>query len=498
MDAAGDPPSLPEGFGALGPAVVTPPPGPAAQALARRLAVVESRNVTFLDPEALPVFWTEARGANVRDADGNRYLDLTGAFGVGLAGHAHPRVRAALHAQGERLLHGMGDVHPPEVKVRLLERLAALAPWPETRGFLANAGSEAVEAALKTALLATGRPGILAFEGGYHGLTLGSLAATHREDFRAPFAPHLHGGVRFAPFPDVLGPPPWAVPGGAAEAAVGEAATAEPAMAEDLEADRGAVRAAVEAALEAVEAALEAGARAGLPVGAVLIEPVQGRAGVRVPPPGFLAGVAERARAAGALVIHDEIFCGLGRTGRTWASAWDGEAARPDLLCIGKALGGGLPVSALLGEAAVMEAWPISRGEALHTSTFLGHPLAAATALAFLDVLEEEALPARALALGETLRTGLEAALADNPPPGYRGVRGRGAFLGIVLDRENAPPAAGVRVAGEALRRGVILLPAGPCGEVVELSPSAFLTPGQVEVALELVVEAIRAACRSR
>ncbi len=454
-------PDLPSGFGSLLPEVRSPRVGPATRVLAARLGRVESRNVTFLDPMDLPPFWTEARGANVRDAEGNCFVDLTGAFGVALAGHAHPRVVKAIREQGERLLHGMGDVHPPETKVRLLEALARIAPWPRARSFLANSGSEAVEAALKTAVLATGRSGILAFEGSYHGLTLGALAATHREDFRAPFRSQLHGRVHFLPFPDLTDPDP------------------EGAMAQ---------------ALDRVEAVLEGGGAGEGGIGAVILEPIQGRAGVRVPPPGFLAGVGERARAHGAVVIHDEIFCGLGRTGRVWASAWEGESARPDLLCTGKALGGGLPMSALVGDARVMDAWPASRGEALHTSTFLGHPLAAATALAFLEILEGDDLPARATEVGAHLRRGLEAALASDPPAGFRGIRGRGAFLGIVLEGEGAPSPPGVRVAAAALDRGYIVLPAGPGGEVVELSPPLCLTPEQIEGAVGAVAEALRGA----
>ncbi|CAN5744984.1 aspartate aminotransferase family protein [soil metagenome] len=411
----------------------------------------------------VPIFWTAARGANVLDADGNVYLDLTGAFGVAVAGHAHPAVLDALASQGARLVHGMGDVHPPEIKVQLLERLAALAPWTDCRGFLANSGSEAVEAALKTALLATGRPGILAFEGGYHGLTLGSLNATHRPDFREPFAARLHGGVHFAPFPDAL-----------------EASGAE--------------EAALVASLAAVDRLLDEAAAAGGPVGAVLVEPIQGRAGVRVPVSGFLAGVAERARRAGAVVIHDEIFSGFGRTGRMFAADWEKEEARPDRLCVGKALGGGLPLSAGLGPAAVMDAWPASSGEALHTSTFLGHPLACATALAFLRVLEREELVAGALGMGDHLRTGLVRAL--DGVAGVRGIRGRGMFLGIVLDGAEAPQAAGVRVAEEALRRGVILLPAGSEGEVVELTPPLVLTRAQADAAVEIVAASVLAVLR--
>jgi 4-aminobutyrate aminotransferase-like enzyme len=458
-------------FGSEGPRVRAIPPGPASRALAARLARVESRNVTFLGPsreapfDAAPVFWTAARGANVRDADGNVFLDMTGAFGVAVAGHARPEVGNAMAAQASRLVHGMGDVHPPEVKVRLLERLAELCPWPDTRAFLASSGSEAVEAALKTALLATGRPGILAFEGGYHGLTLGALATTFRTDFRAPFAAHLHGGVHFAPLPDVL-------------------------ESEGREAE------ALERALARVDLLLARAESEGMPVGAVLLEPIQGRAGVRVPVPGFLAGVAERARRAGALVIFDEIFTGFGRTGHLFAHEAErrpgGETVVPDLMCVGKALGGGLPLSACLGDAAVMDAWPPSTGEALHTSTFLGHPLACATALAFLDVLEAESLPDRAVATGESLRSGLAEVLSGLP--GMRGIRGRGLFLGLVLDGPGAPDSAGVRVAEEALRRGVIVLPAGASGEVVELSPPLVLTPAQVDAAVQILGASVRAA----
>jgi 4-aminobutyrate aminotransferase-like enzyme len=438
--------------------------------LAARLARVEAPTVTDLganraDPgDASPIFWTEARGAQVVDADGNRYLDLTGAFGVSLAGHAHPSIVSALTQQAGQLIHGMGDVYPPEIKVRLLERLAAISPWtPEARpqGILASAGAEAVEVALKTALLSTGKPGVLAFEGGYHGLTLGALAATSRQDFRNPFKAHLHPGVWFAPFPDQL------------EA---ESEGKDPVQA-------------VADALTEVERILAEAARQHRPIGAVLLEPIQGRGGVRVPPPGFLAGVAERARSAGALVIHDEIFSGMGRTGRIWASEW--EASPPDLLCAGKALGGGLPLSVCMGPAEVMAAWPNSTGEALHTSTFLGHPLASATALAYLDLLEEIPIPARAEALGQELKAGLETSLSGCP--GLRGIRGRGLFLGIVLDGPGAPPAAGVAVAREALARGFITLPAGPCGQVVELSPPAILTPSQVQEAVDGVTAAIRA-----
>lgn len=438
-----------EPFGRQIPRVVTPPPGPRSRELARRLASTESRNVTFLAHD-FPVFWEEARGANVRDVDGNTFVDLTAAFGVAAAGHAHPRIVEAVARQAGRLTHGMGDVHPPALKVELLERLLALAPWEEGRGVLASTGSEAVEIALKTALLATGRPGILAFEGGYHGLTLGALAATHREDFRRPFARRLYGGVARAPFPRST--------------------------------EEGA------AALDRLSHLLEGRAGGGDPIGAVVVEPIQGRGGVRIPPPGFLKEVADRTRQAGALLVLDEVFTGFGRTGALFAFQHEGVV--PDLLCVGKALGGGLPLSACLGPREVMDAWPPSRGEALHTSTFLGHPLACAAALAFLDVLESEGLVARAREAGEALMRRLRDALGARE--GEVGIRGRGLLVGLEHQGPDGE-GGGVRLATAALARGVLTLPAGEAGEVLELCPPLVVTDPQVDAAVEVLFEALAA-----
>lgn len=475
-----------EAFGDGLPRLLGVPPGPRSLEMADRLSLVESRNVTFRDPE-FPVFWSEARGANVRDVDGNVYVDLTGAFGVAVAGHTHPRIASAIEAQSRLLVHGMGDVHPPERKLALLERLGALMPWPEPRGVLASSGSEAVEIALKTAHLATGRPGVVAFRGSYHGLTLGALSTTARNEFRAPFRARIPEDVSFAPFPDPLRD--------------GEEAA--------------------RVALRALDDVLGESEKRGAPPGAILIEPIQGRAGVRIPPAGFLAEVVRRAEKVGALSIFDEVFTGFGRTGTLFAFEADGVV--PDLLCLGKALGGGLPLSACMGPARVMNAWPTSSGEALHTSTFLGHPLSCASALAFLDVLEEEELPARARHEGLWLLAWLREALEGCPWVGE--VRGRGLFVGVELvDADSgleadlaspvqgpgtedgrkpprpprAPPrglgaweGAGARVAVQLLRKGLLVLPAGDRGEVVELSPPLTISRKQLEWAAETLAETI-------
>lgn len=436
-------------FGRALPSVTVPPPGPRSRELARRLAGVESRNVTYLGDD-FPVFWEEALGANVRDADGNVYIDLTGAFGVALPGHAAPSVVEAISAQSARLVHGMGDVHPPEVKVRLLESLARATAslGEEPRAVLANSGSEAVEIALKTAALASGRFGVLAFRGGYHGLTLGSLSVTARPYFREPFAARVPGGVTWLPFPV-------------------------------LEAEVSSVLEAVERILERQSTAVDPEAG----IGAILLEPVQARGGVRIPGEGFGAGLTALARRYGVILIADEIYTGLGRCGAVLASPRVG--LEPDIVCLGKVLGGGLPLSACVARRAVMDAWPASPGEALHTSTFLGHPLACAAGIA---VLREVAhgLPDRAEVLGRRLLESLREGLSGVPI--VRDVRGLGLLIGVEV-----APGRGPRVAAEALRRGLMVLPAGDDGEVVELSPPAVLTEEQEAWAVRELIEILKA-----
>lgn len=442
-------------FGALLPEVRVRPPGPASRALGARLRAVESRNITHVT-ESWPIFWEEASGSNVRDADGNVFIDLTGAFGVALLGHSSPVVRFSIGEQSRRLIHGMGDVHPPTKKLELLERLSAISPWDETRTVLATTGSEAIEIALKTAGLASGRDGILAFEGGYHGLTLGSLAATEREHFRSPFAGRVYRGVAFAPFPDRL---------------------------HDGEPDG-------KASLARVGELLERGAPNGDAIGTLLIEPVQARGGARIAPRPFMEELSRLAAEQGVLVIADEIMTGLGRCGSMFASSRVG--LTPDVICLGKALGGGLPISACMAPRHVMDAWPPSDGEAVHTSTFLGHPLSCAAALSVLDTFDLDAVAAKADQLGVALLHGLRDRVSHLSNVGD--VRGLGLLLGIELvEEDGVTPAAGaaVRVAEEAMEKGVLVLPAAARGHVVELTPSITLTKEQTEYVIDVLAEAI-------
>lgn len=445
-------------LGTLLPDVRTPPPGPASLALAAELARYESPNVTYLGDD-FPVFWSEARGANVRDADGNVYVDLTAAFAVSAAGHAHPRVVAAIQAQAERLVHGMGDVHPPDGKVALLKKLASVAPAGMNRSILASSGAEAVEAALKTAAIATDRPRVLAFHGAYHGLTYGALSVSGREDFRAPFAAQLGRHTLFAPYPN-----PYRSPFGTDPEEV------------------------CEATLRYVEYLLDTPGTAHEGVGAILVEPVQARGGDVVPPAGFLPGLRRICDERGMLLVFDEIYTGFGRTGRWFAGEHWG--VTPDLMAVGKAMTGGLPFAACIGTDAAMEAWPRSTGEAIHTSTFLGNPMACAAAVAAISVLEDERLIERSATLGAAMMARLREALADHPRVGE--VRGLGTMIGIELvrdraTREPAPELAG-RTVVEALRRGVLLLGGGIHGNVLSLSPPFVLTDAQADHALGVLL----------
>ena len=418
------------------PLLTTSLPGPRSRAAVDRLARREcpaitarrARRATELGAaDTDPIVWDEAVGCNVLDVDGNRLVDMTAGFGVAAAGHRNPAVVSAVQAQAGRLLHAMGDAWPDVQRIELLDRLCTLAEMD--RAILGSSGSDAVEAALKTARIATGRDGVVAFDGAYHGLSYGALAATayKQEWFRAPFQGQLGTHVQHLPF-------------------------------------GGRIPAADDAVWQGV--------------GAVLVEPIQGRGGMRVPPPGWLAALAHRARDVGALLVLDEIYTGFGRTGTRFACQADD--VRPDLLCVGKALAGGLPISACLGTSAAMDAWGSSQGEALHTQTFLGHPLACAAALACLDELER--LLPTVTPTGTWLTAQLQVA-------GFA-VQGRGLLLGISAPGGPSPLA----LSRALLHRGWLVLPAGEQAEVLGLSPPLNTPRAVLSGFVDALVDAVASA----
>jgi len=411
------------------PLLHTEVPGPESQAWVDRLAVRECPGVTARRARRAaslgvaaddPIVWARARGACVEDVDGNRFVDMTAGFGVASVGHAHPAVVGAMRAQSHDLLHAMGDAFPDRRRIELLELLADKTGLD--RAILGSSGSDAVEAALKTGRLASQRSGVLAFRKGYHGLSYGALAATgyKRDAFAGPFAGQLGGHVAHGDF------------GGAIE---------------DLPWDG---------------------------VGTVIVEPIQGRGGVVVPPDGWLKALVDAAHKRGAVVVFDEIYTGFGRTG-AWLRAHT-EGVVPDIVCLGKGMAGGYPISACVGSAAVMDAWGASKGEALHTQTFLGNPVGSAMALACIGVLER--VVPQVSAMGARFRAALEAA-------GFK-VQGAGLLLGV-----DTGDAFSLDVSRRLLRSGWLALPAGEQAEVLALTPPLTITDAQ----LDAFVVALTAAC---
>ncbi|MCD0453487.1 aminotransferase class III-fold pyridoxal phosphate-dependent enzyme [Actinocorallia sp. API 0066] len=357
-----------------------------------------------------------AEGATVWDTSGRAYLDC-GGYGVFLTGHRHPAIVAALHAQLDRMPLSTRTFLSTDLAIAA-SRLAAVAPAGLERVYFASSGAEAVETALKLAR-ASGRRRIISMGGGFHGKTLGALTVTDRPVYRQPFRPLLPDAVT-VPFGDVE--------------ALRSALAADPAKA------------------------------------AVIVEPIQGESGVRIPPDGYLAAVAEACRAHDAYLIVDEIQTGMGRTGSSWW-ACDREAVVPDLLLAGKSLGGGcVPVSAVIGTPDAFR--PLDRNPRLHSSTFGGNPLAVTAVTATIDTIIQESLIPKATTLGETLL----AALTSVPrPPTVEDIRGRGLLLAI----ECTTPAAAHTLSATLLTTGVLTAPPLSADRVVRLSPPATLTPTQ-------------------
>ena len=442
----------------------------------------ESRNVTFMEADgSWPIVWTRARGVNVWDAEGRKYLDLTAAFGVAAAGHANPRVVRAGQRQMATLLHAMGDVHPHPLKAELARELSRLTfeRWPVAaevrkrsvttaegirlltsaatgKTIFCNSGFEAVEAALKTAVIATGKRGVMAFEGAYHGLGYGALSVTHREHFRSPFRAQLREFGYFLPFPV------------ATEVRRRKATEAKQ------------LRLLTSAAMKLL--------RRG-DIGAILVEPVQARGGLRVPPPGFLPRLRELCDQHGALLILDEIYTGFGRTGKWFACEHSGVV--PNVICLGKALTGGFPLSACVGRADVMDAaWPVSTGEAIHTSTFLGHPVGCAMALANLTEIRRLKLVARTAQIGAWLVEGLSK--IQNPKSKVQSrVCGIGLMAGVELVRADGSPAAAesLGIIKRLLHRGFILLPEGEHANVIGFTPPLTLSKRELRRALAALTD---------
>jgi 4-aminobutyrate aminotransferase-like enzyme len=406
---------------------------------------------TFSEPH--PMVWARTEGCRVWDGDGRSYLDLYGGFAVATVGYCHPRVTEAISRQASTMTH-CPSAAPSEIRADLYERLVDIAPSGLTRVLLAVTGGLANETAIQLARAATGRSGVISFSGSYLGRTVGSVAYAGKNAYREQLG--VRADAHFIPYPDPYRSP-WS---GSDPQAM---------------------------ALMLLEQSLFDPASGVEPPACVVVEPVQGNGGTVVPPDGFLAGLRRLCDATGTLLLFDEIQCGFGRTGRMWAC--DHEAVVPDLMTVGKGIGGGLAVAAMLGREEVMTAWS---ADAV-TSTFLTNALTLAAACAAIDVLLTERLVERSASLGTYALDRLNQGLSESAHVGD--VRGRGLFLGLELVRDREDRAPDPQLTDEAIkelrRRGVLVGRGGRYGNVIKLCPPLVIEDDDLEIGLATILEVL-------
>jgi len=387
----------------------------------REQTILTEQNVMANVYAKRPVVIVKGRGDLLWDQDGKEYIDCTGSYGSCIVGYCHPRVVQAIKDQSEKLTSCHGFMYN-DSRSELLQKITRIVPKSLQRVFLSNSGAEAVECALKLARKFTGKKEIIAMMGAYHGKTFGALSATWDKKYRDPYAPLLPG-IRHVPFGNVD--------------KVAESISAETA--------------------------------------AVIVEPIQGESGIKVPPEGFLKELRERCDEKDALLILDEIQTGFGRTGTLFA--FEHEGIVPDITCLAKGVAGGIPIGLTLSKNEIMSSLKV--GE--HSTTYGGNPLACAAAAATIDVLEQENLTERARAEGQYFISKLKD-LQDQHRI-MREVRGRGLMIGVEARFEVLGLILG------SLKKGVLLLDAGR--NVLRFLPPLVITRQHIDRTIEVLDEVI-------
>ena len=433
------------------PHIKTPLPGPKAKAIIDRDRAVVSPSYT----RGYPLVIDHASGCIVEDVDGNRFLDCAAGIAVNSTGHSHPAVVKAIADQAGRFIHMSGTDFYYEPQVRLAEELASIAPFEGgARSFFGNSGAEAIEAAIKLARHATGRPAIIAFLGGFHGRTLGALALTASKTVqRRGFNP-LMPAVYHAPYPKTYRCPPGMTP-------------------EQW----------VSYCLDYIDHELFGQLVAPDEVAAIVVEPIQGEGGYVVAPDAFLLGLRDITKRHGILLVADEVQSGMGRTGKMFAIEHSG--VQPDIVAIAKGVASGLPLGVAVARADLMR-WPAGA----HASTFGGNPVSCAAALATIGLLKSE-LMANAATVGAHLKAGLEGLMKTRPMIGD--VRGRGLMVGVELVRDRTTKERAIEernaVVSAAFQRGLLVLGAGK--NSIRFSPPLVLTREQADTAIAIFDEAL-------
>ena len=433
------------------PHIKTPLPGPKAKTLIDRDRAVVSPSYT----RGYPLVIDHASGCVVEDVDGNRFLDCTAGIAVNATGHSHPAVVKAISDQAGRFIHMSGTDFYYEPQVRLAEEISSIAPFDGgARSFFGNSGAEAMEAAIKLARHATGRPGIIAFLGGFHGRTLGALALTASKPVqRRGFSP-LMPAVYHAPYPKTYRCPPGMTP-------------------EQW----------VAYCLDYIDHELFGQLVSPDEVAAIVVEPIQGEGGYVIAPDAFLRGLRELTSRHGILLVADEVQSGMGRTGKMFAIEHTG--VQPDVVAIAKGIASGLPLGVAAARSDLMQ-WPAGA----HASTFGGNPIACAAALATIELLKG-GLMANAATVGAHLKAGLEGLMARHPIIGD--VRGRGLMVGVELVRDRRTKERAIKerdaVVAAAFQRGLLVLGAGK--NSIRFSPPLVLTREQADTAVSIFDEVL-------
>jgi 4-aminobutyrate aminotransferase len=424
----------------------------------RDVAALAEANLTPVLGRYFQRSWSHGEGHRLFDTDGKAYLDFANGIAVTALGHAHPRVTAAIHAQVDRLIGPISALGFAEPIARLAVDLAATFPAPLDSVMFLNSGSEAIDGALKLARRITGRAGIIAFRGGFHGRTYGATSVTTSNlNYRIGYAPFLPG-VYFAPYPSA-----YSEFGGDEEAASSAALS--------------------------VLRSLFATVVTPSEVAAILIEPVLGEGGYIPAPASFLRGLRAICDEHGIMLIADEVQSGYGRTGRMWGFEHGGIV--PDVVCVAKAIANGLPLAAIVSSRAVQERW----GRGAHGSTFGGNPVACAAGLAVLETIRDDDLLRNAEARGSELMAGLGKVAAEDDRIGD--VRGRGLMIGVefVRDRATREPDGLLpdRLMAACADAGLLVLTCGRSHEVVRWIPPLDVSPAEIAEAVEIFGETLAA-----
>lgn len=416
--------------------------------ICRKYECTGSKMFRFIES---PPVWYESKGIIIKDLDGNEYFDLFGGFAVANIGYCHPKVIKAIQEQAEKLIHCPSDF-PNPMRAKLLTKLIEIAPKGLSRVAFNITGADANETAMKLAKSWTGRSEFLCFHGGYLGSTHATLAVGGKGSIRKDF--HILAPAYFVPFPYCY-----------------RCAFRKNYPECDLE------------CLRYIEYIFDNPLSSVGNIAAIIAEPIQGAGGTIVPPDGFLQGLRKICDEQNILLILDEIQTGFGRTGKMWAiEHWN---VIPDLLVVGKGIGGGLPVSAVLGKDKILSVWEPGK----HMSTFITNAFLHAAAVASIEVMQNEKLHKHAAKVGEYFLRGLHDVLEKYEIVGE--IRGKGLLIGIELvkDRTTKKPAVEEtkKIFIKGLKNGIILMPTGYYNNVIKISPPLIITKEQIDISLELI-----------